>query len=175
LLWKKEALWFELAVCYLVPGITISSNMKPLFVLIVSFCIGLSRQYMLDEVDLKSAGRIALCTMLFFTAVGHFKFPKGMAMMLPPFVPAKGFLIFITGLLEIAAAVCLFIPSASYYAGWFLILMFIVFLPANIYASSRHINYETASYDGKGLSYLWFRLPFQLLLIGWVWWFVIRQ
>ena len=94
--------------------------MKPFFVLIVSFLIGILGQYMLDEVDLKSAGRIALCTMLFFTAVGHFKFPKGMAMMLPPFIPAKGFLIFLTGLLEIAAAVCLLIPSASYYADGFL-------------------------------------------------------
>lgn len=150
--------------------------MKPLFVLLATFCIGSVLELIINSHgNFISAGKISLSVMLWFTAFGHFKFPRGMAMMLPPFIPAKRFLIFLTGLLEIVAAVCICIPPASYYAGWFLIAMFIVFLPANIYAASRHINYETASYDGKSLSYLWFRIPFQLLLIGWVWWFVIKQ
>ena len=47
--------------------------------------------------------------MLFFTAMAHFAFNKGMAMMLPPFIPFKKVIVYITGLIEILAGVGLLI------------------------------------------------------------------
>jgi uncharacterized membrane protein len=41
----------------------------------------------------------------------HFKFQKGMAMMIPDFIPAKMFWVYFTGFLEIAAGIGLMIPS----------------------------------------------------------------
>lgn len=46
-------------------------------------------------------------------------------------------------------------------------------LPANIIAAKQKINLEKASYDGPGLAYLWFRIPLQVLFIGWVLFFAV--
>lgn len=119
------------------------------------------------------SGNIAMCIMLFFTAFGHFKFPKGIAMMIPKFIPYKTELVYLTGFMEIAAGVGLLFPQFRYYTGWFLILFFILILPANIYAAIHHLDYQKGTFDGKGATYLWFRIPMQLFLIVWVWFFTI--
>lgn len=36
--------------------------------------------------------------MLIFTSIGHFKFTRGMALMLPRFVPAKKAIVYVTGI-----------------------------------------------------------------------------
>jgi uncharacterized membrane protein len=66
-------------------------------------------------------------------------------------------------------------PSLRYGAGIILIILFILMLPANIYAAIKHINYETAAYDGKGIGYLWIRIPMQVLFILWVLYFSVKK
>lgn len=150
--------------------------MKPFFVLIACFGLGCLFKYFInDSADIYTVGKIALTVMLFFTAAGHFKFKKGMAMMLPLFVPAKSLIIIATGLFEILLAIAIHITVVQVASGWLLVAMFIFFLPANIYAASRHLDYEKGTYDGKGLLYLWFRIPFQLFLIGWTYYSVISS
>ncbi len=124
--------------------------------------------------DVSLAGRIALAFMLVFTATGHFVFTRGMTAMLPAFVPFRAFMVYLTGVLEILAAAGLFVPGLRVLTGYLLILFFILILPANIYAAVNHLNYETGATNGKGLAYLWFRVPFQLLLICWAWYFAVR-
>lgn len=149
--------------------------MKPLFVLIgVFICALAGTRIFKSEIDYTLAGIIALSAMLLFTALGHFMFTRGMSAMLPDFVPFRMQLIYLTGLIEIAAAIGMFIPEFKKVTGILLIIFFILILPANIYAAIKHLNYETGNTDGKGLSYLWFRIPFQLLLIWWVYYFVLR-
>ncbi|MEP3388328.1 MAG: hypothetical protein ABJO02_09090 [Reichenbachiella sp.] len=113
------------------------------------------------------SGRIAMSAMLLFTAIGHFVFTKGMAMMLPDFVPFRIELVYLTGILEIAAAIGLFIPKFRVVTAWLLVVFFILMLPANIYASIKHIDYQKGTFDGPGLTYLWFRIPLQILFIVW--------
>lgn len=149
--------------------------MKPLFVLLTVFLISnvVIRLYK-GNMDYHLAGKIALAATLLFTSLGHLIYTKGMVLMLPDFIPLKKEVIYVTGLLEVMGAVGLFIPSLSRVTGILLIVFFILILPTNIYASIRHLNYETATFNGKGLGYLWFRIPFQLLLIGWTYYFVLR-
>jgi uncharacterized membrane protein len=149
--------------------------MKPLFVLLGVFMLSLvlTRAFK-NHFDYKLSGKIALPAMLLFTSLGHFMFSKGMSMMLPDFIPNKILVVYITGIIEILAAVGLFIPALRSTIGIFLIVFFLLILPANIYAAVKHLNYETGTYDGKGLSYLWFRIPFQLVLIAWTWFFVVK-
>lgn len=145
-----------------------------LLVLVISFALGCGLfEIISGDPNLFFCGNIALCIMLLYTAIGHFKFPDGMAKMIPSFIPFKKELVFITGILEILAAVALMFPQSRYFAGVFLILFFIAILPANIYASIKHLDYQNGTYDGKGLNYLWFRIPMQLFLISWVWFFAI--
>ncbi|MGE8292238.1 MAG: hypothetical protein ACN6ON_11185 [Sphingobacterium sp.] len=149
--------------------------MKPFFVLLTVFLISnlVIRQYK-GDMDYHLAGKIALAATLLFTSLGHLIYTKGMVLMLPDFIPLKKEMIYMTGLLEVMGAFGLFIPALSRLTGMLLIVFFILILPTNIYASMRHLNYETATFDGKGTGYLWFRIPFQLLLIGWTYYFVLR-
>lgn len=148
--------------------------MKPLFVLLIVFIIGnlVIRQYR-GYMDYHLAGKIALAATLLFTSLGHLIYTKGMMLMLPDFIPLKKEMIYLTGLLEVMAAFGLFVPSLSRPTGILLIVFFILILPTNILASIRHLNYETATYDGKGTGYLWFRIPFQVFLICWTYYFVL--
>jgi len=124
--------------------------------------------------EISQAGRIAMAAMLVFTAIGHFAFAKGMAMMIS-FLPSPITIVYITGIIELVAAAGLLIPKTTSLTGKLLIVFFIMLLPANIYAACHNINLQTADYRGKGISYLCFRIPLQLLFILWVYYFSIRN
>lgn len=143
--------------------------MKPLIVLITLFLIALGLTKILkNEYLFRLSARIAMSGMLLFTSLGHFMFPDGMAMMIPAFIPAKEALVYLTGIFEIAAAVGLLVTNLTSSTAKLLIVFFLLILPANIYAAVHEINFQSASFDGPGLKYLWFRIPFQFFLIGWV-------
>lgn len=120
-------------------------------------------------------GRAAMSAMLIFTGINHFIFTDGMVMMLPDFIPFKKEVIYLTGIIEIAAAAGLLLPRYAKTTAWLLIIFFIAILPANIHAANQHVNLQTASYDGNGPVYLWFRVPLQLFFIGWVYYFGIKK
>ncbi len=94
-----------------------------------------------------------------------------MVMMLPPVIPFKLAVVYLTGIVEVALGILLLFPAGRYIAGNLLILLFIVMLPANIYAAMIHLNMEKANFEGPGIEYLYFRLPLQLLFIGWLLYF----
>ncbi|MEN6455397.1 MAG: hypothetical protein ABFD10_14165 [Prolixibacteraceae bacterium] len=108
-----------------------------------------------------------MSAMLLFTAIGHFVFTTGMAMMLPDFVPYKTETVYLTGIIEIAAAIGLLIPRFRVITAWLLITFFLLVLPANIYAAVNRVNYQRAAIEGPGPAYLWFRVPLQLFFIIW--------
>ncbi|KLT68172.1 membrane protein [Flavobacterium sp. ABG] len=143
--------------------------MKPLLILISVFLISLVSIILLSgDYNFALAARIAMSAMLLFTAIAHFVFAKGMSMMLPDFIPYKTAVIWLTGFIEIAAAIGLFIPQIRIITAWLLIVFFILILPANIYAATKQIDYQKGTFDGKGTTYLYFRIPLQLLFIVWV-------
>ena len=111
--------------------------------------------------------------MLIFTAIGHFKFSEGMAMMMPDFMPYKKLIVYITGFIEIILGIALLFPEYRYIAGLATIVFFIAIVPANVTAAFKHVNYEKADYNGAKSGYLWFRIPMQLYLLGWVFYFSI--
>jgi len=142
--------------------------MKPLIVLLIVFAVSiLAMKLIRGNYEFAMSGRIAMSIMLLFTAVAHFAFTKGMAMMLPDFIPYKTETVYLTGIIEIAAAIGLFIPSLRVITAWLLIAFFILILPANIYTAIKQIDYQKGTSDGNGLMYLWFRIPLQILFIVW--------
>jgi uncharacterized membrane protein len=149
--------------------------MKPLIVLLVSFVIALIvTRLIVGDFNVVLSGRIAMALMLAFTAIGHFTFTKGMVMMIPDFIPFKKALVYFTGVIEILAAAGLLISSYQVLTAWLLIVFFIVLLPANINAAIRHIDYQKGTFTGSGLTYLWFRVPLQILFILWTYFSAIR-
>jgi uncharacterized membrane protein len=142
--------------------------MKPLVVLLVVFVISLfTVKIVRGEYEFALSGRIALSAMLVFTSIAHFAFTKGMALMIPGTIPYKTEIVYLTGIIEVIAAIGLLIPAFRVSTAWLLILFFVALLPANIYAAIKHIDYQKATFDGSGLSYLWFRIPLQVLFIAW--------
>ena len=145
--------------------------MKPLYILSGSFATSLLlTKLVAGSFHYLLSGRIAMAVMLLFTAIGHFAFTKGMILMMPGFFPFKKQLVWFTGLIEISAAAGLLLPALQQTTGWLLITFFVLILPANINAAVKNIDYQTGTHKGPGTGYLWFRIPLQLLFIGWVYW-----
>lgn len=148
--------------------------MKPLFVLVTVFIISLfiTRFTTGDYLHFLS-GRIAMAAMLFFTALGHFMYTKGMSMMVPDVVPFKKAMVYIIGILEIVLGFGLLLPSYVKPTAWALIALLILMTPGNIKAALAHIDYQKGTLNGPGPKYLWFRIPMQIFLIAWVYVFAI--
>jgi uncharacterized membrane protein len=148
--------------------------MKVLLVLIISFILTtvISRLF-IDDWNVILSGNVAMMLMLWFASLGHFMFTKGMVMMMPSFIPFKGALVYLSGVMEIILGALLIINTTRQIAGIILLIMFVVMLPANINATIKHVNFEKATYDGSGIGYLWFRIPLQLLFIAWILYFSV--
>ena len=149
--------------------------MKPLIVLLSAFVISIiAIKLSTDKYTIAFAAIIAMSVMLLFTSIAHFTFTKGMTMMIPVFIPFKKEFVYFTGIIEIAAAIGLLIPNFRLLTAWFLIVFFILMLPANINAAIQHIDYQKATSKGAGTKYLWFRVPLQILFILWVYFAAIK-
>ena len=149
--------------------------MKPLILLLSTFLLSLVAIRLFAGVwNEVLAGNIAMSVMLIATGLAHFALSKGMAMMMPIFIPFKREMVYLTGIIELAAAAGILIPSLRHTTAVLLIIFFILVLPANIYAAVKKVNYEKGTFNGPGLTHLWFRIPLQLFFIGWVYWFALR-
>jgi uncharacterized membrane protein len=70
----------------------------------------------------------------------HFLHASLTASIIPPAFPARTWLVIVTGLLEIAAAIGLFVPRARRPAAFWISIMMIAIFPANIYAAGKTID-----------------------------------
>jgi uncharacterized membrane protein len=150
--------------------------MNTLFILLGSFMIAtIITKRLYKRYELALSARIALSVMLLFTALGHVMFVKGMAMMIPDFIPYKTALVYLTGVFELVVGVSLLIPATRVYSGWLLIAFLLLVLPANIKASLEQVDYQNATFTGHGTRYLIFRIPLQFFFIGWTYLSCIRN
>ncbi len=139
--------------------------MAPLLTLLTTYTITLAWTKARSHRDpgLRAA-RVALAAMLVLTGVAHFVSTEAMAQMLPPFLPGTVTLVYVTGVLELAAAALLLwhVARPTPRLGWALAAFFLALLPANVYSA-----FAEAGLGGHGPAYLWFRAPLQALFVGW--------
>ncbi|AQX13051.1 DoxX family protein [Elizabethkingia meningoseptica] len=120
------------------------------------------------------SGNLGMCVFIVFTGFSHFKFQKGMAMMIPDFIPFKMFWVYFTGILEIAAGIGLMIPAIREITAILLIVFYVLVFMANVNSSKKNINIFKADYTGPGMKYLYKeRVLMQIILIAWTWYFGI--
>lgn len=148
--------------------------MAPLIVLLASFAIifALNRYVFQDRLSTALIGRIAMSAMLLLTGTAHFTSTDLMVEMMPDAVPLKREMVYFTGVCELAAAVGLLWNKTSRLASILLIVFFIAVLPANIAGSLKQVNLGGMEY---GVLYLLFRIPFQIFLIWWVYYFGLKR
>ena len=99
--------------------------------------------------------------------INHFVNPPFYLKMMPPYLPAHLFLIYLSGFFEIALGALLLIPKFTRLAAWGLIGLLIAVFPANIY---MWMNAELFPEFSPTL--IWLRLPLQMVLIGWAFWYI---
>lgn len=150
--------------------------MKPLVVLLGTFVLAVAiSKFTIGSWNIVFSGNLSMSIMLCFTALGHFMYTNGMAMMLPAFIPMKKLLVYLTGIAEIILGILLVFPRYRLITGLLLIVFLMLMLPANIKAALKRIDFEKATYEGKGISYLWFRIPLQIWFMVWVYIFAINN
>jgi uncharacterized membrane protein len=116
----------------------------------------------------KEIFRIILAISMVVAGTLHFTNSEPFVKIVPSVLPYPLMLVYISGVFEILAGICLLIPPVSQIAAWGLILLFIAVFPANINMAVNHIHI-----DGVPDSPIFqaIRLPFQGVLIAWAWWF----
>ncbi len=117
-------------------------------------------------------GRIGVALVFAFTSVGHFIKTSAMTRMIPSWLGARVPLIYVTGILELVAAVAILVPSVSRQAGIVLCIFLLLILPSNIYGAFQRVDFGG---HAAGPFYLLVRVALQLFLIGWVYWFAVKQ
>ena len=98
--------------------------------------------------------------------INHFTNPDFYLRIMPPFLPAPRFLIYLSGAFEIVLGILLLLPRFSRIAAFGLIALLIAVFPTNIYmAVNPHLFSEFSP------TALYGRLPLQFLLIAWAFWY----
>jgi len=104
---------------------------------------------------------------LFYIMAGtnHFINPNWYVRIVPPILPFKTAIVYISGILEIILGSLLIFPKTRFIAGWGLIILLVAVYPANIYVALT---------NGEAMDITpliaWGRLPFQFVLIGLAYW-----
>ena len=104
---------------------------------------------------------------IFYISIGfsHFTSPIWYVQIVPPYLPYKLELVYISGLFEILFGGMLLFKKTRFLAGWGLILLLIAVYPANIYLAQTN----GAAMNTTPLI-AWGRLPVQFIFVGLAYW-----
>ncbi len=99
-----------------------------------------------------AALRWSLAAMFLLTASAHFSHMRAdLIQMVPPFFPAPGLIVTLTGIAEIAGAVGLLIPRFARLAAGSLILLLVAMFPANVHAALEGLQLDGTPVEPLGL------------------------
>jgi uncharacterized membrane protein len=104
--------------------------------------------------------------------VNHFAMTRLYVSIMPPYLPHPWAMVWLSGVAEIAGGVGVLVPDGFVFRGsrkvacWGLIALLIAVFPANLQMAMHPEMF--ASIPGWAL---WVRLPLQLPLMFWAWWY----
>ncbi len=115
--------------------------------------------------------RWLLAVLMVMVGVLHFTQTAMFVRVVPAYLPFPEALVLISGFFEILGGVGLVIPRLSRAAGWGLIALYIAVFPANVHMAIHQIPLGDMQPSPTAL---WLRLPVQLVLIAWAYWYAKR-
>ena len=115
--------------------------------------------------QIKTLSIIIMTLFYIMAGTNHFINPDWYVRIVPPILPFKTAIVYISGILEIILGTLLIFPKTRFIASWGLILLLVAVYPANIYVALT--NGEVM--DTTPLI-AWGRLPFQFVFIGLAYW-----
>lgn len=152
---------------FLVTPIILISLLSGPLVLVLAWRCATSKRMLRNS----TAGCLGIALLFAFTGVGHFIKTGPMADMLPAYIPGRIWLVYFTGVLEMAAGIAVLSIRWRKPVACGLIAMLIAFLPVNIYAAINRIG---PGGHALGPVYLLLRVPLQLFVGIWIYWFAIH-
>lgn len=108
-----------------------------------------------------------LMALLYITAgINHFIHPAFYLKIMPPYIPYHGLMVAASGVAEIVFGLLLIPPTTRRVGAWLIILLLIAIFPANLQMA---MDFYRENNPALWIAVL--RLPLQLVLIGWAWWY----
>lgn len=117
---------------------------------------------------MKTALRWLLTVFMVAAGANHFISPAPYVGMMPSALPSPLLLVYISGVAEIAGGLGLILPATRKLAAWGLVALFVAVFPANVNMAINELPLGTSHVPTWAL---WARLPLQILLIAWAYWF----
>ena len=108
-----------------------------------------------------------------FAGYNHLANPQFYLAIMPPDLPDPELLNIVSGLAEIVLGVFLLDRRTRPFAAWGTIALLVAVFPANVYAAVANVGPEGPG-SGAGMAN-WIRLPFQIPLIAWAWWYTLPE
>ena len=119
---------------------------------------------------LKTLARYLLATLFVGAGINHFLHTPFYVAMMPDYLPWHAALVYLSGLAEATLGVLLYTQRYSRLAGWGMIALLVAVFPANLQMALHPGLYPQFSAWG-----LWLRLPLQLPLLAWAWWYTRKD
>jgi uncharacterized membrane protein len=123
-------------------------------------------------VKAKTILRWVLTVFMVGAGINHFYNPSPYVGMMPSELPHPELLVQISGIAEILGGLGLILPQTRRLTAWCLIALFVAIFPANLNMALNHLPLGTQSVPVWAL---WARLPLQVVLIVWAYWFTRRD
>jgi uncharacterized membrane protein len=118
---------------------------------------------------LKSVLLYVMAAFYIWAGIAHFLRPDFYLPMMPPYLPWHAELVFLSGVAEVLCGVGLLIPKTRKAAAWATIALLVAVFPANIHVAVNDVAVFGATEGPGAIGYV--RLPLQLVLIAWAWWY----
>lgn len=118
---------------------------------------------------IKKISLVVLIIAYLAAGTNHFINPGGYIKIIPAYLPFPNVLNLIAGACEVGFAIMLIFKKTRRYGAWGIILMLIAFLPTHI-DMIIHAPMQVGSILVTS-TIAWLRIPAQLLLIAWAWWY----
>jgi uncharacterized membrane protein len=120
---------------------------------------------------MKTFFRYLLALFFVLAGINHFLKPDFYVALMPPFLPAPLFLVYLSGAVEILCGIGVAIPRISRYAAWGVFATLIAIFPANIYhaVSGGLVHPDLPPFMANPVA-AWMRLPFQFVFLAWAYW-----
>ena len=100
--------------------------------------------------------------------LNHFFNADAYIAIMPAYLPWHSQLVVLSGVAEIVVGTGVLIPVIRVTAAWGIIALLILIFPANLYVAMNGLPYIG---DEPNVVLNWVRLPFQLVLIAWAYWY----
>ena len=104
-----------------------------------------------------------------FAGYNHLANPAFYLAIMPPDLPNPEWLNVISGLAEIVLGVFLLEPRTRIYAAWGIIALLVAVFPANMYVATQNVGADGPGTGAGSANFI--RLPFQVVLLVWAWWY----